>query len=164
MRDRCHFTLGGGVALHGSPSCLSLRLVSYADGTWPAGPVRHYRACRGNDAFCKSAPMDFRHASSMRVPVEGWQGRSLWDSLATYLEALTFETGPEHSLIRHFLLARGGVFACKLPSPQRGRGLLSFLPSKGKGLAWCPTTPCRAGHPRQSLPEGLPRASSLDSF
>jgi hypothetical protein len=69
MCDRCHTTLGGGIALQGyAPSCLPLCLARCANGTRPAGLVRHYRACCGNDAFCKSAAVDFHRASSMHVP------------------------------------------------------------------------------------------------
>jgi hypothetical protein len=45
----------------------SLCLAHCANGTQPAGLVRHCHAFHGNDAFYKSATVDFRNASSMRV-------------------------------------------------------------------------------------------------
>jgi hypothetical protein len=60
--------------------------------------------------------------------------------------------------------ARGGSLLLHASLPTRGRALLSLLPTEGKGLAWCPTTPYRAGRLGQSLPEGFPWASFLDAF
>jgi hypothetical protein len=67
------------------------------------------------------------------------------------LEVSSFGTGPEPSLVRYFLPARGNAFACKLPSPQGGEAFFSSFPVKGKVLAWCSTMPCRAIHPGQYL-------------
>jgi hypothetical protein len=46
----------------------------------------------------------------------------------------------------------GNAFACKLPSPQVGEAFFSSFLANGKGLAWCPATPCRAVHLGQCLP------------
>jgi hypothetical protein len=57
-------------------------------------------------------------------------------------EALSGGIGHEPSLVRHFLLARGETFSCKLPSLQGGEAFTSFSLQRGKGNAWCLATPC----------------------
>jgi hypothetical protein len=90
--------------------------------------------------------------------------RSWQDSLATRPKVLSFRTGPEPSLVRHFLPATKDAFSRKLTSPQRGRGLHLLLPGKVKGLAWCPAMPCRTACREESFPGNLLQASLLDSF
>jgi hypothetical protein len=143
----------------------SLCLAHCADGTQPAGLVRHCHAFHGNDAFYKSATVDFRNASSMRV-LRGGDKRSPRGIRSPH-PWRSCPLGQVLSLLSYASFSRLGEMPSlisSLPPPARGRGLLSFLPSEGKGLASRQTTPCRAGRPGQSLPEGLPRASFLDAF
>jgi hypothetical protein len=125
-----------GVALQGyAPCCLSSSLARCADGTRSAGLVRYYGACRDNDAFCKSAAVDYRRTSSMRIPRRR-QEISPWDTPATCLESLNFGRYPEPSPVRSFLLARGGALSHK-PSPPAREGILlehASLPAMGRGL------------------------------
>jgi hypothetical protein len=53
--------------------------------------------------------------TSPRVTWRSWQ-----DPLATRPEGSSRGTGPEPSLVCHFILARGEAFSYKLPSLQRG--------------------------------------------